>query len=194
MARRKKESVFFITDEAANKIIKNAMEAGWLLWIKTSAWGNRKMLSKELLEEKFKEDAEAIGAVQKLLDNDEVRKVIAPMSRAQNKARNVALPWFHDGVYFIHEKDVEETEKFLVQCRNEMRAALDEFKAKYDSLKKAQKKKHPKLYNEAFYPPVESFDYRFRIRWGWQRITLPVGDGKTGIGVMSKEMLSLIHI
>lgn len=188
MAKRKRKNVYVVSDAEAQKMIERAMKAGWLLWIKCNAWGNRKKLARDLLQEKFQDDAEAISATQRLLDPETVRKVTSPMDNVQREARGVSMPWFHDGVYYIEQGDMEHMESKLRIALAEKDRGLDELIERYEALKVAEKESRPNLYKEGNYPAVESFTSRFRLTWGWQRITLPAG--KDDISVVGKDVVT----
>ena len=184
----KKTRVFQYSDSEAQKLIERAMNAGWLLWVKTSAWGNRRHLSDELLQEKFQDDAEAIRAVMRLVDSKEVQTITKPMGRAQNLARKAALPWFHEGIYFVLEKDLEMLDKELQKCKEEVITAREEFIKKFPELKAQAKKDFPNLYKEEYYPSADRLKEAFNLHWGWQKISLPVEKGQA-IGAVSKDMV-----
>ena len=188
MAKGKRKNVHVISDAEARKMIEKAMRAGWLLWIKCNAWGNRKKLARDLLEEKFREDAEAISATQRLLDPEAVRRVTSPMDAIQREARAISKPWFHDGVYYIEQQDMERMEGRLREAMAEKDRGLDELVEGYEALKKAEKMERPNLYKEENYPVAETFGSRFRLTWGWQRITLPAG--KEDISIVGKDVVT----
>lgn len=188
MARKKAKNVHLISDAEARKMIERAMKAGWLLWIKCNAWGNRKKLAKDLLEEKFQEDAKVISATQRLLDPDAVKKVTGPMDAVQNEARRISKPWFHDGIYYVEQENMEYTESKLHEALVESRIGLDELIEKYETLKADEKKDRSNLYKEENYPTADSLRSRFRLTWGWQRITLPAG--KEDISVVGKDVVT----
>lgn len=185
----RKRKAFVISDAQAQEMISRAMQAGWLLWIKTSAWGNRRHLSDELLQEKFQDDAEAIRAVMRLVDTKEVQKVTKPMGQAQNRARSKALPWFHEGVYFILESDVEALDAALQVCKKDMLEARTELVQMFPALKAQAKKDFPNLYKEEYYPDQKRLEQAFDLIWGWQKIALPVAD-ESQIGIISKDVVT----
>ena len=180
--------IYEISDAEAQEMIKRAMGAGWLLWIKTSAWGNRKKLAQELIKEKFGNDAGKINTTMKLLDAEVVGRVTSPMNRAQGKARDVALPWFHSGVYYILERDMEYLETLLKECREESNVALQELIERYESLKAGMEFEDTRLYNAANYPTSWELERKFNFEWGWQKITMPVAEG-VELSVVSQQVV-----
>lgn len=188
MRGKKKQNTYTVPEDQAQALIKNAMKAGWLLWIKCSAWGNRKKLAKELMEEKFGNDVNKINATQKLLDQDVVARVTGPMNQAQTFARELALPWFHDGIYYILERDMQYLEDLLQKWEKESKAGLEELIERYESLKKAEFYDDPRLYNEDNYPTTDELRAKFNFRWGWQKVSLPVEEGQE-LSVVSKKVV-----
>lgn len=183
----KKSNYYTIPEDRAQKMVKTAMEAGWLLWIKTGSWGNRKKIAKEVLNEKFQDDAKAISAVHKLIDSNEVAAVTKPMSQVQSTARRLCAPWFHEGVYYIFEKDFAEMEEACRLAKEQIEESKTEFALKYPELEKKFASDNPGLYNPENYPPVEVLLDKFRFDYGWQKITVPFGED--GIGVVSKDIV-----
>ena len=181
-----KTKTFYIPEAESQKIIERAMDNNWLLWIKTSAWGNRKKLADELLEEKFQDDADAISAVVKLIDSSYVKAVTSPMGRAQTAARSRALPWFHEGIYFILEKDREDLDTIIEECEEEVRQNKEVLVAEYPSLRREAIKKHPNVVKEEYFPSTDRLKQKFNLAHGWQKIALPMSsNGK--ISVVSKD-------
>lgn len=182
-----KNNRYTIGEAEAQAMIGRAMKAGWLLWIKCSSWGNRKKLARDLLEEKFQEDAKAISAVQKLLDSEAVARVTGPMRQAQSEARRWALPWFHDGIYYVLEVDRERLDNYVKERFVESQGHLEWLVGHYGELKEQFRKENPNLYNPKNYPSVESLRLRFNMQWGWQKIILPMGN--EDVKVVGKEVV-----
>lgn len=183
----KRQKTFVVPEAEAQEMIKNAMEAGWLLWVKCSAWGNRKALAKELLEEKFQEDAGAISASKRLLNSEAVERVTSPMGIAQAKARALSRPWFHDGIYYVEERDREFLDNFFKECYEVSKENLDWLIDNYERLKDEYREANPRLYDHDNYPSPWDLRDRFRMSWGWQKITLPMGTDE--ISVVGKEVV-----
>ena len=187
--RKVRKNIFFISDAQATTIVQKAMEAGWLLWIKTSAWGNRKTLAEEMMREKFQDDADAINAIQRLIDAEEVKAVTYPMGVAVREAKRRAKPWFHDGVYWLSQEDVEVMEKKLQECKDEVIKKRKALAAKLPELKVKAKKEHPKLYSDEHYPTQSELENKFNLIWGWTKIRLPFSGEGTTLKVMDKAFV-----
>jgi len=178
---------YVIKDSEAQEMIKRAMEEGMLLWIHCKAWGNKKKVARELLEEKFQKDAERIRAVQTLIDSEPVKAITKLQDEAKKTALRYSMPWFHSGIYWIPQDKVEEVDKVLTECRKKIKEeAVPNLKREYPALVKKAKKEHPKLYQPEHFPSVDSFDQRFDLQWGWQKV-LPPMNGK--VSVLSKEVV-----
>ena len=171
-----------IDNVRATQIVENAMNAGWLLWISTRAWGNRRKLAEEILREKFQDHADAITASQTLIDSDEVKKVTAPMQKAQSEAHKRSQKWFHKGVYFVFERDIEYLDNMLKDAQTEVRQNREILARSFPNLKAKAKKKYPDIYREEYYINPEELVYRFDLIWGWQRISAPMSNNKEGTG------------
>ena len=178
---------YTIPDAEAQRMIKDAIDAGWLLWIKCSAWGNRKKLAKDLLEEKFQEDANAIRASQKLLDTEAVARVTRPMDMAKNEAYDLSKPWFHKGVYYFDQRNMQRMEEVLQRCSSDIQEGLDWLVANYENLKKNFSTMNPRLYDPVNYPSADMLRSRFHLQWGWQKVSLPMGQSE--VSVVGKEMV-----
>lgn len=188
--KRKKieKNKFIISNKKAQKIINKALKNNYLLWIKSSAWGNRKALNKSLLKEKFKDNASALSGAQKLVDHNEVKKVTTPINRVINFIRLNSFPWLTEGIYFVTEKQVSIIEEKCKETRKEVKERRAEFKKKYPLLKKEHAKKYPELYNEMHYPNPNEVERRFDFIWGWQKINLPFSNDSKNINIVSEDM------
>jgi hypothetical protein len=168
-----------------DNVVENIFQEGCLLWISSRAWGNRKKVPSDLLDED-KLPSDVVKAVQNLVDRKAVSEVTFWIRAAMNKARDSAMPWFNDGVHFVRKHQVEELDAYFTTCRENLRAELEKFLQEYESLKADFKEKNPQLYKEENYPSVQSLRERFSLRWGFRLITLP-SDGK--VKVLSKDKL-----
>lgn len=196
MGRKVSRKVYSYSAEEAAKIVEKAMSGGWLLWIKTSSYGNRKQLAHELVDQAFdgilkdKKASERINASTKLVDHDVIREVLSPMSKAQTRARNRCLPWMHDGIYWFNESDVPEIEKYAIECEEEFRVALEEkLLPNWDKLVNEALEGSTHLTREDF-PTKDMIARKFRFSHGWQKVVLPYQEG-TGskVSVLGNEFL-----
>lgn len=178
---------FIISDKHAQKIINKVMKNNFLLVIKTHAWGNRKAISKSLLNEKFEDNAEAVSAVQRLIDKNEVKKVTQPIGRVINFIRSKSFPWLTDGIYSVIEKDIMVIEEELQKARTELKERKEKFKIKFPELKENYKKNYPELYNESYYPSLREIDEKFDLVWYWQKISPPIPEN-SDISIISQDM------
>ena len=188
---------YLISNKEATKMIENAMTNGLLLWIDCGSWGNRKKLADELSKELFGKDQDVVRASHDLIDREEFNKVIGPMRKAQNHARKISLPWFHDAIHYIPKFQVvdgqqidmvETTDKFIQECYDEAKANLEDFLKLYPGLQKDFKKKHPSIAKTIVYPDVNVIKNKFRFRWGFVIIALPTAGVSKGLSLMTPEM------
>ena len=185
-------SIYKISRKRSKEIVENAMNAGWLLWIRTHSFGNRRKLAEEILREKFQDDADAINATQVLIDSDEVRKVTKPLHKASTEAAKYSTQWFHKGVYFVFERNIEKLEAILDGLKVEMLEAKKDLVKKYPDLIAKAKKKHPELFREEYYISQQELNTKFDLLWGWERIVPPMQEGAKITGkfkAVSKELV-----
>jgi len=206
MSSRKKNpanSRVTVTHEEANKMIKNVMEDGMLLWVHLHAWGNRSKLSDGVLEEKFGEDAKRIRAVKDLIDSEHYSAILTEMNKAKSFAVENSMPWFHGGVYWISTKKFQVIEdgtthemsrvdlveeRFQAAKKKIKEELLPKLKEVYPVLVKKSIDEHSELYQDSSFPDVNDLDSKFGIVWGWQKITMPMGNGK-GVTVVDKQIV-----
>ena len=190
MAKKKGEengAVHELSVSESEQIIKTALENGVLLWVDGGSWGNRKSLDENLLIE-AKLPLEAVRATQNLVNKDEIGKVTVWIKKAHNWARSNSLPWFTKSVHFVPKGLVDEGIDYLEDCIIHLNDSLNIFiEEKYDDLKLSFKEKYPKLYKESYYPTKEELRRKFRLRYGFNAITLPSGNGK--VKVLTKEQM-----
>lgn len=190
--KRKRKAIrdsYEIPAAEAEQIIKNAFENGVLLWIDGGAWGNRKSIEDSMLVE-AKLPPDAVRATQNLVKKERVREVTTWIQRAHTWARRNSLPWVTRSVHFIPKNKIDEGVEFLEGCIKNMKEALETFiEDEYDALREEFKNNYPKLYRSEYYPSKEQLRQKFRLRYGFNVITLPSGDGK--VTVLSKEQMEM---
>jgi hypothetical protein len=189
------EVEYVIPEDKAKDILKNAFQNGCLLWVEGKSWGNRKKLKDNLLEDMLKKanipgtaKDGAVRAVQSLLESKKIDEINSWINKAHNWARSNSMQWLTDSVHFIHKEKVNPGDEFLKNCEEEVKKLAREFADEEYELAKAEfKEKYPKLYDEKNYPYKEDLIRRFRLRHGFQIISLPDAQGE--ISVLSKDQL-----
>jgi len=192
MARKKFREVYEISEKEAEKIINNALNNGCLFWIESKAWGNRKQLASEISEEIAENlgvEKEMLNHTQRLLDSEEITEIRYWISKAFEFARKNSMPWITKGVYFIDKEKKEDVKEHIEYCIEAVKESVEKFKKAYPSLKKKAKEKSGKLYREEYYPHVDYFEDRFRLRYGLLPIVLPDASSNDKLSVLTKAEL-----
>lgn len=185
----KKENVIVVSEGEAQNMIKKVMSEGTLLWIKKRAWGNRKKVAQDILEEKFKDDAKVVRAVSDLIDSEPIRAITKVQEDVKKYALMSSMPWFHDGVYWIRSDRVEEVDQKLREAQDKIKDELvPDLKSQYPKLVMKALEEHPNLYQLEDFPQVEIFNYKFGIEWGWQKVMLPMSENGAA-SMVSKEVV-----
>jgi hypothetical protein len=178
-----------INNETASQLIENAMNTGMLLWVSTSAWGNRTKISEDILESKFGTDADIVRAVHDIIDPEFVRSITVWQSRAKVFASKRAMPWIHRGFFFIPECNIEDVNDYLEVCLEKIKDNVDVLAENIDRLYREACLKHPELVtNEVHVPSATEILGKFGLSFGWVKLTYPMGDGSK-VGVVNKELV-----
>jgi len=178
-----------INNETASQLIENAMNTGMLLWVSTSAWGNRTKISEDILESKFGTDADIVRAVHDIIDPEFVRSITVWQSRAKAFASKRSMPWIHRGFFFIPECNIEDVNDYLEICLEKIKDNVDVLAENIDRLYREACLKHPELVtNEVHVPSSTEILGKFGLSFGWVKLTYPMGDGSK-VGVVNKELV-----
>jgi len=180
--------VYKVSDKQAEQMIQNVMDNCMLIWIRKSAWGNRRKLSDELLKEKFGEDSDRIRAVKDMIDPEPVKKITYWQGKAVSFIEKISMPYFKDGSHYIHNSRVEQADDFLRECAEKVDKAAAELAEIYNDKVAESCQKHPELYSWDDFPTKDYVWKAFRLEWSWQRIVPPMGaNGK--VSVLSKKVI-----
>ena len=175
-------TTFKISEDKIRKQLEAVMGADWLLIIERSFWGNRKMVPKDLLEEKFKTDADKISAVERLVDKEAIARVVRPMNRAKTEIRKrYGLPWMYDRTFHIRGADFDAVEAICIEAETLVKERVEELIIAWPDLVAKDKTEHPDMHNSSNYPEPLSFRQRFSMGHVWTKMVKPIGEGVKGV-------------